>query len=658
MKLRISVPAITALLLGVAIFSPSLLLSQAPRRAGQVSRLIPAVNIDRGDQRLVAQAQAPVFWQDVVATQRLARARISLEDGSILNVGSNSSLRIIQHDAQAQQTLLQLNFGRVQAKVTHLSRPGAKFKIRTPVATAGVVGTKFFLQQGEGGPPPGGKIDVAVLPFTAASGVSTSEANTEALAKQLGDQLGEAGKVSSAVIAPPAGVTGPMGTQAAAQAGQSTDAQLVLLPVIEQAQAKEMGHGFGGGFGRFHIPVVGGQLQRVSTNVQLHVQLIRSADGSVLKSADALSKKSFNNVNVNVAGYSTDLGSADVNSPDFQKSPLGQTLADAMSKLVAQVESQASAALRATGAPVPSGPPFNNDFARVVDFEGMVRFCNLKQQCVNVGPGMTSTIRDGQPPDPPHPASPSVIQDAEQSTEVGPATHAAPVETASTSSSSAPPSVPVLPTASSAPCGPLSPTGSAAVAQEMERKTGSVANWNFLTRPFSATMVTTAKNQVTQMKYYVVPGAMRMEIEQNGKQMITIMRTDCGLMWMVMPQQKMYMEMAFGGATKSTGGAAGGSNVMNAVHMPNVKFDRRKIGTEQVGQYFCDKYRYTIIEQNNTYTGTMWTARQLNGFPVKWFDDKTGSTIEFRNINLGPQNPSLFEPPAGYRKMVMPGMRR
>ncbi|MFZ0335145.1 MAG: hypothetical protein WAL69_13500, partial [Candidatus Acidiferrales bacterium] len=63
MKIRSLVLSVTLALCVIAIISLSApLFSQAPQPAGQVSQLIPAVNIDRGSQRLVAQAQAAVFW--------------------------------------------------------------------------------------------------------------------------------------------------------------------------------------------------------------------------------------------------------------------------------------------------------------------------------------------------------------------------------------------------------------------------------------------------------------------------------------------------------------------------------------------------------------------------------------------------------------------
>lgn len=113
--------------------------------AGQVSRLLPDVQIDRASQRTIASIAAPVYWNDDLRSGSSGRARVSLTDGSLLNLGSNSELRVLQHDAQAQQTSLDLAVGRMRGQVVKLSRPGAKFEIRTPAGVAGLVGTDFYL---------------------------------------------------------------------------------------------------------------------------------------------------------------------------------------------------------------------------------------------------------------------------------------------------------------------------------------------------------------------------------------------------------------------------------------------------------------------------------------------------------------------------------
>lgn len=117
----------------------------AGQHAGKVSALIPAVNLLRAGQSMTATPEIPVFWEDTVATGHLARARVALDDGSILNVGADSSLRVTRHDAASQQTDLELGFGRVRANAVKQTKPGASFQIRTPTGVAGVVGTDFFL---------------------------------------------------------------------------------------------------------------------------------------------------------------------------------------------------------------------------------------------------------------------------------------------------------------------------------------------------------------------------------------------------------------------------------------------------------------------------------------------------------------------------------
>src|SRR5258708_4347375 len=51
------------------------------QRAGEVSRLIPAVSIARGPKSITASPKSIVNWQDLVNTQVNARARIVLDDG-------------------------------------------------------------------------------------------------------------------------------------------------------------------------------------------------------------------------------------------------------------------------------------------------------------------------------------------------------------------------------------------------------------------------------------------------------------------------------------------------------------------------------------------------------------------------------------------------
>lgn len=119
--------------------------TQGPPTAGKVTGMVPIVNLIHDARTTPASTSATVYWGDIVNTGHLARARVALNDGSILNIGSDSNMTITQHDAGAQQTELELNYGRVRAKAAKLVKPDAKFEIHTPTGVAGVVGTDWFM---------------------------------------------------------------------------------------------------------------------------------------------------------------------------------------------------------------------------------------------------------------------------------------------------------------------------------------------------------------------------------------------------------------------------------------------------------------------------------------------------------------------------------
>lgn len=115
------------------------------QRAGEVSRVIPAVSIARGAKSMNASAKTVVDWQDVINTQANARARVSLDDSSVLNIGSDSSVHVTKHDAAAQQTELEVSFGKMRSQAQKISQPNGKFEVKTPAGVAGVVGTDFYV---------------------------------------------------------------------------------------------------------------------------------------------------------------------------------------------------------------------------------------------------------------------------------------------------------------------------------------------------------------------------------------------------------------------------------------------------------------------------------------------------------------------------------
>lgn len=137
-----------AILSSIAILIPPEIFAEpqaAGQRAGEVSRVIPAVSIARGSKSITASPKTAVDWADLVNTQANARARIALDDGSVLNVGSDSSVKVTKYDGAAQQTELDLAYGKLRSQAQKITKTDGKFEVRTPAGVAGVVGTDFYL---------------------------------------------------------------------------------------------------------------------------------------------------------------------------------------------------------------------------------------------------------------------------------------------------------------------------------------------------------------------------------------------------------------------------------------------------------------------------------------------------------------------------------
>jgi hypothetical protein len=161
---------------------------------------------------------------------------------------------------------------------------------------------------------------------------------------------------------------------------------------------------------------------------------------------------------------------------------------------------------------------------------------------------------------------------------------------------------------------------------------------------FSADEIHAIGKQVTTEKIFVTADAIRTEGEKNGKRVISIMRLDKKVIWNLMPDQKMYMELPFM------------SSAEVASMAKDAKIEKESLGSEQVGAYHCDKYRVKVTYEGKVYTSVEWDAKELNGFAVKKVDEKGAWATEYQNVHLGPQDPSLFEVPAGYQKFSLGGM--
>jgi hypothetical protein len=130
-------------------FLLSLLLAATPvfaastdtQTAGEVKALIPAAS--RNAQPV--KAKDSLAWNDLLKTDAQGRLRAGLTDGSILSLGSNSELRVVQHDAVSQQTSIEMNYGKLRSQVVKITKPDGKYEVTTPNAVIGVIGTDFYV---------------------------------------------------------------------------------------------------------------------------------------------------------------------------------------------------------------------------------------------------------------------------------------------------------------------------------------------------------------------------------------------------------------------------------------------------------------------------------------------------------------------------------
>jgi len=164
---------------------------------------------------------------------------------------------------------------------------------------------------------------------------------------------------------------------------------------------------------------------------------------------------------------------------------------------------------------------------------------------------------------------------------------------------------------------------------------------------FSADIETTMKQGVHASKMYYKDTKMRMETSEKGHSSITIMRPDKKVMWMVMPQEKSYMEMSLDM----------NKDMQSKLYDPNIKVDKQFIANEVVEKHPTKKYRMTIItDGKKENTGHVWEATDLSNFPVKYESEDKSVTTIYRNIKTGGVSDSMFEVPSGYTKMEMPMM--
>ena len=151
-------------------------------------------------------------------------------------------------------------------------------------------------------------------------------------------------------------------------------------------------------------------------------------------------------------------------------------------------------------------------------------------------------------------------------------------------------------------------------------------------------------------KVWVKGNKSRQEMGTAAEKMILIMDLDRGFQWTLMPDIKMYLKTKI--QTKGKGFKP--ENFMGMQQGP-VEAQIKRIGTETVKGYKCDKYLFTFKDKQMG-TMTQWFSIKL-GYPIKTVNksDMMGEVITvLQNIKKTNIRDDLFIVPSGYQEMPSP----
>ena len=166
---------------------------------------------------------------------------------------------------------------------------------------------------------------------------------------------------------------------------------------------------------------------------------------------------------------------------------------------------------------------------------------------------------------------------------------------------------------------------------------------------YSADQVIESEEAAMKSRIYSTPTKERKEMDQGGTPMVLITRHDKKVMWNLMPEEKMYMEMA---ANKPSN---------DKTDLSSYKIEQTPMGQETLNGISMNKNKIIMTGKDGSKMGGfMWVTKE--GIMVK-IDAiavekgrKDRFKMELTNLQIGKQPTDLFEIPKGFEKMDMGGM--
>jgi hypothetical protein len=181
---------------------------------------------------------------------------------------------------------------------------------------------------------------------------------------------------------------------------------------------------------------------------------------------------------------------------------------------------------------------------------------------------------------------------------------------------------------------------------------GSLADASQMSRPqveYSADSTIQNEEGTIQQHVYVTPTKERKEmLTGDGDGGIQILRYDTKVMWVLMPSEKMYMEHSMMGKGKGNDPS-------------QWTYEDKVMGEEMLNGMKVTKYKTIATSTDGKkYGGFSWRTKE--GISIKQDllykegNDKKRMMTELKNVQIGRQDPTLFDVPEGFTKFDMGGM--
>lgn len=162
---------------------------------------------------------------------------------------------------------------------------------------------------------------------------------------------------------------------------------------------------------------------------------------------------------------------------------------------------------------------------------------------------------------------------------------------------------------------------------------------------YSADYIMETADGAERGRIFVVPGKERRESVMEGMTTVFIRRDDLKKFWVLMPADRMYMDMKAGGPGKKT------------TDPNDFAVEMSEVGPEVLNGVKTTKHKVVMTGEGGKMGGFWWIT--ADGIPVKMDTiasekgEKMRIKRELSNIEIGPQPDELFEIPPGYDSMSM-----